>query len=73
MIKRMRKLEKLVDYFTYERRKSLVRLLNTLRGEEVEGLKRLTRTIKSLEVLFGELLRGGTPIGRLWVMAYAAH
>jgi len=71
--KRMRKLEKLIDYFTYERRKSLVRLLNTLTGEEIEGLKRLTTTIKSLEVLFDELLRRGTPIGRLWAVMYATH
>ena len=71
--RRMKKLEKLINYFTYERKKSFIRLLNTLTDEEMRRLQGLTKTLKSIETLVNEFSKGGTPIGCLWVVVYAVH
>jgi len=70
---KMRKLERLINYFTYERKKSFIRLLSTLTDEEMKRLQGLTKALNSLETLVKQFSKGGTPIGRLWVVVYAAH
>ncbi|MEM0011183.1 MAG: hypothetical protein QXW39_09935 [Candidatus Bathyarchaeia archaeon] len=66
--KKLKKFEKLKEYLSIRRKKSLNYLLRSMPLDEVERLRYLTLTINSLGSLFRMLQEGSTPIGRIKVM-----